>query len=64
MAPVRDSQIQNESAPGSERWVCATEGGLSAEVRCDACGAAMKPMGHCKYWCLSCGFLRTCNDTV
>jgi len=33
-------------------------------VRCDACGAAMKPMGHCKYWCLRCGFLRTCNDVI
>ena len=33
-------------------------------VACDACGAAMKPMGHCKYWCLRCGFLRTCNDTM
>ena len=31
-------------------------------VPCDACGAPMKPMGHCKYWCLRCGFLRTCND--
>jgi tRNA(Ile2) C34 agmatinyltransferase TiaS len=31
---------------------------------CDACGAAMKPMGHCKYWCLKCGFLRTCNDVM
>jgi hypothetical protein len=33
-------------------------------VACDACGAAMKPMGHCKYWCLRCGFLRTCNDVI
>jgi hypothetical protein len=24
----------------------------------------MKPMGHCKYWCLRCGFLRTCNDVI
>jgi hypothetical protein len=31
---------------------------------CDACGAPMKPMGHCKYWCLRCGFLRTCNDVI
>lgn len=31
---------------------------------CDACGAPMKPMGHCKYWCLRCGFLRTCNDVL
>lgn len=40
---------------------CALEPGA---VACDACGAAMKPMGHCKYWCLRCGFLRTCNDTM
>jgi hypothetical protein len=31
---------------------------------CDACGAPMKPMGHCKYWCMRCGFLRTCNDVI
>jgi hypothetical protein len=31
---------------------------------CDACGSPMKPMGHCKYWCLRCGFLRTCNDVI
>jgi hypothetical protein len=31
---------------------------------CDACGGPMKPMGHCKYWCLRCGFLRTCNDVL
>jgi hypothetical protein len=36
----------------------------SGAVPCDACGAAMKPMGHCKYWCLRCGFLRTCNDVI
>jgi hypothetical protein len=38
-------------------------GEIGAEA-CDACGAAMKPMGHCKYWCLSCGFQRTCNDVI
>lgn len=31
---------------------------------CDACGSAMKPMGHCKYVRLRCGFLRTCNDVI
>ena len=40
---------------------CALQPGA---VACDVCGAAMKPMGHCKYWCLRCGFLRTCNDTM
>jgi hypothetical protein len=33
-------------------------------VACDACGAPMRPMGHCKYWCLRCGFMRTCNDVI
>ena len=46
-------------SPGAKS--CALEPGA---VACDACGAAMKPMGHCKYWCLRCGFLRTCNDTM
>ncbi|HUA32361.1 MAG TPA: hypothetical protein VMA09_02055 [Candidatus Binataceae bacterium] len=40
-------------------------GDLTTNVeRCDACNAPMKPMGHCKYWCLRCGFLRTCNDVI
>jgi hypothetical protein len=36
----------------------------SSLAGCDACGSPMKPMGHCKYWCLRCGFLRTCNDVI
>lgn len=40
-----------------------TETELGAQ-RCDACDSPMKPMGHCKYWCLRCGFLRTCNDVI
>ncbi len=36
----------------------------TGQPRCDACGSEMKPMGHCKYWCLTCGFLRTCNDVI
>ncbi len=43
-------QIESEAEPGG--------------TRCDACGSPMKPMGHCKYWCLRCGFLRTCNDVI
>jgi hypothetical protein len=31
---------------------------------CDACGSGMQPMGHCKWLCRRCGFLRTCIDTV
>ncbi|HUY17728.1 MAG TPA: hypothetical protein VMV15_00765 [Candidatus Binataceae bacterium] len=36
----------------------------TSAVACDACGAPMRPMGHCKYWCLRCGFMRTCNDVI
>lgn len=35
-----------------------------SDALCDACGAVMRAMGHCKYWCLRCGFLRTCNDVI
>jgi hypothetical protein len=64
MAAARNSESRDDSPGSADQQVCATGGALLAEARCDACGAAMKPMGHCKYWCLSCGFLRTCNDTL
>jgi hypothetical protein len=32
--------------------------------QCDACGEPMQRMGHCKWLCRCCGFLRTCIDTV
>jgi hypothetical protein len=35
-----------------------------ALAQCDACGGGMQPMGHCKWLCRRCGFLRTCIDTV
>ena len=35
-----------------------------AWMECDACGSPLKVMGHCKYLCQRCGFLRTCMDTV
>lgn len=60
----RDMGAARSAAPAgdvSDAGVCALEPGA---VACDACGAAMKPMGHCKYWCLCCGFMRTCNDTI
>ena len=50
-----------ENSKGIVVEACGLEQGA---VACDACGAAMKPMGHCKYWCLRCGFLRTCNDVM
>ena len=52
---------ENPSSSVEPAEACALEPGA---VACDACGAAMKPMGHCKYWCLRCGFLRTCNDVI
>ena len=56
-----ENQKNRESSQGGSAEACAIEPG---SVPCDACGAAMKPMGHCKYWCLRCGFLRTCNDVI
>ncbi|HAC80735.1 MAG TPA: hypothetical protein DCG06_10600 [Deltaproteobacteria bacterium] len=44
-----------------------TEEGAVREIawmECDACGGPLKIMGHCKYLCQQCGFLRTCMDTV
>lgn len=32
--------------------------------QCDACGEPMQRMGHCKWLCRCCGFLRTCIDTI
>lgn len=33
-------------------------------TRCDACGEGMQSLGHCKWLCRCCGFMRTCIDTV
>ena len=33
-------------------------------MECDACGEALQVLGHCKYLCRRCGFLRTCMDTL
>ena len=35
-----------------------------AGERFDACGEPMQSLGHCKWLCRCCGFLRTCIDTV
>jgi hypothetical protein len=61
MAEKREGDSTIASISDDDAGGCALEPGA---VACDACGAAMKPMGHCKYWCLRCGFLRTCNDTI
>ncbi|MBU6282727.1 hypothetical protein KGQ64_10840 [bacterium] len=33
-------------------------------LECDACGSPLQTLGHCKYLCRTCGFMRTCMDTV
>jgi hypothetical protein len=55
--------MDSENRRGPESPQSETESNRDT-ARCDACGAEMKPMGHCKYWCLQCGFLRTCNDVI
>lgn len=60
---MAESDARRETAPE------ATDTGPQAAAKldgpgCDACGSNMQPMGHCKYLCRRCGFLRTCIDTV
>lgn len=54
--PVRPAAGVRSEANGAIREL--------AWMECDACGGALKIMGHCKYLCQRCGFLRTCMDTV
>jgi hypothetical protein len=55
---MESNQSRGSESPGIESEIAR------GATPCDACGAPMKPMGHCKYWCLKCGFLRTCNDVI
>ena len=55
--------VESDKSRGSKSSEIEAEVERGA-TRCDACGSPMKPMGHCKYWCLKCGFLRTCNDVI
>ncbi len=55
--------MEPDKSRGSESPEIEPEGARGATL-CDACGAPMNPMGHCKYWCLKCSFLRTCNDVI
>jgi hypothetical protein len=55
--------VQSDKPRAAEAQEFKTQSDRDA-ARCDACGSPMKPMGHCKYWCLRCGFLRTCNDVI
>jgi hypothetical protein len=35
---------------------------MAPRETCDLCGSEMRPMGHCKYQCMACGFMLTCHD--
>jgi hypothetical protein len=59
--PSRERSAPAATAASSDRD--ARRSRRDAE-RCDACGEAMQPMGHCKWLCRCCGFLRTCIDTI
>ena len=54
------------AGPGVTAGAISGERHLAAcdAERCDACGERMQRMGHCKWLCRCCGFLRTCIDTV
>lgn len=56
VAPHEGAQPRGVAGEGRRR--------APAWTRCDACGEGMQAMGHCKWLCRSCGFLRTCIDTV
>jgi ribosomal protein L34E len=49
---------------GSGRAPAATQRRAPEYTRCDACGEGMQSLGHCKWLCRCCGFMRTCIDTV
>jgi len=52
------------TTPGSVATVKPAVRRAPEWTRCDACGEGMQSMGHCKWLCRRCGFLRTCIDTV
>ncbi len=50
---------------GAGRTTAGTKPRRAPEyTRCDACGEGMQSLGHCKWLCRCCGFMRTCIDTV
>lgn len=49
---------------GSGRTASGTPRRAPEYTRCDACGEGMQSLGHCKWLCRCCGFMRTCIDTV
>jgi hypothetical protein len=58
------SRLRSER--GAAREAAAVGLGARAPewARCDACGTGMQALGHCKWLCRMCGFMRTCIDTV
>lgn len=61
--PVRMRERAASAAPAAVSTADTSRRRHDGE-RCDACGERMQPMGHCKWLCRCCGFLRTCIDTV
>lgn len=53
----RGSAVEGAAGAGAVRREAAW-------LECDACGSALQTLGHCKYLCRQCGFMRTCMDTV
>ena len=50
---------------GAGRTTAGTQPRRAPEyTRCDACGEGMQSLGHCKWLCRCCGFMRTCIDTI
>ena len=60
---VESGGLSNGRQLREEARVVGVDRTLSPDS-CSACGDKMRYMGHCKYWCMSCGFQLTCNDTI
>ena len=61
MSPPEESNIARTAGRPAQA-AAAERVRLAPAEHCDACGSEMRPMGHCKYQCLTCGFLLTCHD--
>lgn len=69
---MRGEAVMRASLDGEETVAAQGRAGATEPLRgvrrggerCDACGETMQPMGHCKWLCRCCGFLRTCIDTL
>jgi hypothetical protein len=59
-----DRMERHGDGPAARDAISARPRRAPEYTRCDACGEGMQSMGHCKWLCRACGFLRTCIDTV